>query len=225
MIILALWNQYAYDPAKAVIIIIGVLIGIFGAISVHEFAHAWMATRLGDPTAKHLGRLTLNPLAHIDALGLFLFVLAGFGYGKPVPYDERNLKHDTDEIKIALAGPAVNFLLALLLALPYRIATAFGIDISQSAAFVFLDTVVYMNLVLGVFNLIPIPPLDGSKVLNYFLDDDAREAYQRVGSVLLLVLVFSNLLFRGSGFNLLDHILTPLLHIASLLVRGTPQLF
>lgn len=203
----------------------GILLGIFGAITIHEYAHALMATRLGDDTAKHLGRLTLNPLAHIDPLGLFLFVMAGFGYGKPVPYNERALKHDTDEMKIALAGPAANVVVALVLALPYRIAIATGFDISQSSLMTFLDTIVYMNLVLGVFNLIPIPPLDGSKVLNYFLDDDARDMWQRYGSMLLLFLVFSNILLRGSGFNLLDRVLTPLLHIASFLVRGTPNLF
>lgn len=225
MIILQLWNQFSFDPPKAFAIILGVIIGVLGAISIHEFAHAWMATRLGDKTAMHLGRLTLNPFAHIDPLGLFLFIVAGFGYGKPVPYDERALKHDLDEIKIALAGPASNIITALILALPYRIATAAGLDISQSTAMIFLDTIVYMNIVLAVFNLIPIPPLDGSKVLNYFLDDDAKETWQRLGSFLLLFLIFSDILFRGNGLNILDRILTPMLHIASLLVRGTPQLF
>lgn len=226
MLVLSLWQQFAYDPTRAAIIILGVFIGIFGAITVHEFAHAWMATRLGDDTAKYLGRLTLNPLAHIDPLGLFLFVMAGFGFGRPVPYNERALKSDTDEIKIALAGPASNFILALILALPYRFATLFGIDISQSYLFIFMDILVYMNLVLAVFNLIPIPPLDGSKVINYFLADDVRENWQRIGPALLMILVFSDIVLRDAGgITILNRILTPLLHAASFLVRGTPQLF
>lgn len=226
MLILQLWQQFAYDPARAAMIIVGVLVGIFGAITIHEFAHAWEATRLGDDTAKHMGRLTLNPLAHIDPLGLFLFVMAGFGFGKPVPYNARALRSDTDEIKIALAGPAANLILAFLLALPYRIATLSGVDISQSYFITFMDTLVYMNLVLAVFNIIPIPPLDGSKVLNYFLDDDARDSWARIGPILLMALIFSDLVLRGSGgLTILNRILTPLLHLASFLVRGTPQLF
>lgn len=222
MLILQLWSLYASDPTTGILVVGGIIFGVFGAITIHEFSHALMATRLGDDTAKHLGRLTLNPLSHVDPLGLFLFIMAGFGYGKPVPYNPRHLKGDFDEIKIALAGPASNFLIAILLALPYRIAIMTGADVSQSGIIVFLDTVVYMNLVLGVFNLIPIPPLDGSKVLNYFLDDDARETWARLGPMVLLFLIFSGIIFRGSNLNLLDRILTPLLHFASLLVRGTP---
>lgn len=226
MLIMQLWQQFATDPFRASVIILGVFIGIFSAITFHEFAHAWEATRLGDDTAKHMGRLTLNPFAHIDPLGLFLFVMAGFGFGRPVPYNSRALKGDKDEIKIALAGPGANLILAFLLAIPYRIATIAGLDISQSYFFTFMDTLIYMNLVLAVFNIIPIPPLDGSKVLDYFLDDEARESWARIGPILLMVLVFSNLIFGGSGgLNILSTILTPLLHLASFLVRGTPQLF
>ncbi len=226
MLILQLWSQYAHDPRQAITMIGGIIIGILLAIGVHEFAHAWMATRLGDDTAKHLGRLTLNPFAHIDLLGLFLFVVAGFGFGKPVPYNEHALRHDTDEMKIALAGPASNLIVAFILALPFRIATIFGLNIGQSLLFLFLDTLITMNIVLAVFNIIPIPPLDGSKVINYFLDDDAKEMWQRIGPTLLLFLVFSNIIFGGSGmFNPLNTIMTPLLRLANLLVRGAPQIF
>lgn len=225
MIILYIWNQYASDPLKALFIITGVVIGILSAISIHEFAHAWMANRLGDDTAKRLGRLSLNPLSHIDPLGLFLFVVAGFGFSKPVPYNGAALKHDTDEIKIALAGPASNLLVALVLALPYRFTTMFGVDITQTPTFMFIDAIVYMHIVLAVFNLIPIPPLDGSKVINYFLDFEAREMWERIGPMVLLFLVMSNILTGNSGLNILGRIMTPLIQVASLIVRGTPQLF
>lgn len=225
MIIIYIWNQYANDPLKALTLSLGIIIGILSALSFHEFSHAWMATRLGDDTAKRLGRLTLNPLAHIDPLGLFLFVVAGFGFGKPVPYSEFALEKDTDAIKIALAGPVSNLIIALILALPYRIAIMFGVDITQSISFTFIDTLVYMNIVLAVFNLIPIPPLDGSKVINFFLDIDTQMWWERIGPMVLLAVVLSSMMFRGTGLDLLDKIMTPLLHIASLIVRGTPQLF
>jgi len=225
MIIFAIWNQYSFNPLLAIIIIAGFLLGILSAISLHEFAHAWAAHRLGDDTAKHLGRLTLNPLAHIDPAGLFLFVIAGFGYSKPVEYNPRALKNDSDEVKIAIAGPLSNIIVALILALPYRIASAMGLDVSQNIIFVFLDMLVYMNIVLAVFNIIPVPPLDGSKVINYFLDADARESWERIGPMVLIALVLLNVMYRGGAYDILGRIMTPLIHIASLLVRGVPQIF
>jgi Zn-dependent protease len=224
MIIFTIWNQYSFDPLKAIVIIFGFMIGILSAISIHEFAHAWMAHRLGDNTAKHLGRLTLNPLAHIDPAGLFLFVIAGFGYSKPVEYNPHALKNESDEVKIAIAGPISNILLALIVAIPYRIATVSGIDISQNVIFIFLDMLVYMNIVLAVFNIIPIPPLDGSKIINYFLDADARESWERIGPFVLMILIFTGIMYRGGAYDILGRIMTPLIHIVSLLVRGVPQI-
>ncbi len=224
MLILNLWSQYSHDPLRAILVIAGLIIGILSAIAIHEFCHAWMATRLGDDTAERLGRLTLNPFAHIDPLGLFLFIVAGFGFGKPVPYDDRALKHETDEIKIALAGPASNLVVAIILALPFRIATLFGVDISPFPIFLLLDAIITVHIVLAVFNILPIPPLDGSKVLNYFLDYQARLAWARIGPIVLLFLVFSNAFFGGQ-LSLLGTIMNPLLRLANLIVRGSPQLF
>ncbi len=225
MIIINLWEQYSYDPFRAILLIVGVLLGILMAIAVHEYAHAWEANRLGDDTAKRLGRLTINPLAHIDPTGLFLFILAGFGYSKPVPFNPNVLKSDKDEIKIAIAGPISNIILALILALPYRISLIIGLNVSQSLILTFLDTMVYMNLVLAIFNFIPIPPLDGSRVLNYFLAADARESWERIGPLVLAALIFASIFFGSSGFDPIGTIMTPLLNIASFIVRGAPILF
>ncbi|MFA6081866.1 MAG: site-2 protease family protein [Patescibacteria group bacterium] len=226
MLILQLWQQNAHQPIVAIVSICGIVLGVMLALSVHEFAHAWMANRLGDDTAKYQGRLTLNPLAHIDPMGLFLFVFAGFGFGKPVPYNPNALKSDLDEIKIAIAGPISNLLVALIFALPARIMTIAGLPTDQSIFLLFLDAIVSLNIILAVFNIIPIPPLDGSKIVNYFLDHEAREVWERIGPALLLTLVFSNIIFGSSGgFNLLSRIMDPLLRIANLAIRGAPQIF
>ncbi len=220
MLLISIWQQYTNQPAMAIVVMLGIICGILMAIGIHEFSHAWMATRLGDDTAKVMGRLTLNPFAHIDPLGIFLFLIAGFGFGKPVPYNERALKHDTDEIKIALAGPISNIITALILFLPARIMIMLGIDVTHSLGYLFLDALVSINIILAVFNIIPIPPLDGSKVLNYFLASDAKESFERIGPFLLIALVFSSN-FTGGAINVLSLVMNPLIAIANFIVRAT----
>lgn len=220
MLLYSIWQQYSLQPAQAVVAILGIVCGILMALSIHEFSHAWMATRLGDNTAKFMGRLTLNPFAHIDPLGIFLFLVAGFGFGKPVPYSERALRKDTDEIKIALAGPISNIATAFVLFLPARLLIMIGFDITHSLAYLFLDALVSINIILAVFNIIPIAPLDGSKIVNYFLAPDAKETYERIGPFLLILLVFSSN-FTGGSINVLSTIMTPLIAIANFIVRAT----
>ena len=155
------------------------IIIIFSAI-FHEFFHAWMASVLGDPTAKHAGRLTLNPLKHIDPIGtviipLFLLFFAGgfIGWAKPVPYNPHNLRDQKwGSTKVAFAGPGANFLLALIFALIFRflpVGEAFQIAISW---------IIYINIFLGLFNLIPIPPLDGSKLIMDLFPQQSRRFMQ-----------------------------------------------
>ena len=142
------------------------IIIIFSAI-FHEFFHAWMAFILGDPTAKYAGRLTLNPLKHIDPMGtviipLFLLFFAGafIGWAKPVPYNPYNLRNQKwGSTKIALAGPGANFLLALIFALILRFVPIEG------SFYIAISWIIYINVFLALFNLIPIPPLDGSKLI------------------------------------------------------------
>jgi len=142
------------------------IIIIFSAV-FHEFFHGWMAYQLGDPTAKYAGRLTLNPLKHIDPMGtviipLFLLFFSGtfIGWAKPVPYNPYNLKDQKwGSTKVAFAGPGANFLIALIFALILRFVPIAG------ALFIAVSWIVYINIFLGLFNLIPIPPLDGSKLI------------------------------------------------------------
>jgi Zn-dependent protease len=144
-------------------------------LTVHEFSHAYMAYRLGDNTAKNDGRLTLNPLKHIDWLGFFLIVIAGFGWAKPVMFNPDNLKNKhRDEILISIAGPVSNFIVAVLLLIIARFL--YSIDYFNSEAFG--KEIVKMIMVWGVinfglfvFNLIPIPPLDGSHIYLTYLKD------------------------------------------------------
>ncbi|MBI2008606.1 site-2 protease family protein [Candidatus Amesbacteria bacterium] len=144
-------NPYAF------VIIFG---GIILAIGVHEAAHCYMADHLGDPTPASAGRLTLNPLAHLDPLGTLVILISGmFGWGKPSPFDPYNLKHPRrDTALIALAGPASNLLLAIVFSLILRLVQL------PNSLFLILYSLISLNINLAIFNLIPIPPLDGSKI-------------------------------------------------------------
>lgn len=150
------------DPSVQVILIPVIIF----ALSFHEFAHAWAAFRLGDPTAQSYGRLTLNPLAHLDPMGAIVLYLVGFGWAKPVPVDYRYLANPKrDLLWISLAGPASNFLMALISGLLLRLLWTMGIVSSGGVITTVLVMSLQINLVLGLFNFIPVPPLDGSKVL------------------------------------------------------------
>ncbi len=186
------------------LVIFGVCIII--AITIHEFSHAFAADQLGDPTPRSQGRLSLNPLHHLDLLGTILLFLVHFGWGKPVEIDRYNLKSPKrDELIIALAGPASNLLLATIISLIARF-----IGFNSMVAF-FFSILVQSNVVLAVFNLIPIPPLDGSKILLALLPPDLsgqwEEAFQKYGYIILLAFLFLPI----NGSNLANIIMTPAL--------------
>jgi Zn-dependent protease len=192
------------------------LIVFLFAISVHESAHAWMASRRGDPTARMLGRVTLNPIKHIDPVGTVLLPLIALvshfpvlGWAKPTPVDPRNFKNPVlDDILTSVAGPVSNFLVAtaalialalIKLSSPLGQQIVFGIPhgwISPEMnsvlvpACLLLYELMVINVVLGVFNLIPVPPLDGSHVLRHFLSAGALRIYDTVGVFGLMALVF-----------------------------------
>ena len=179
-------QRAADDPIGFVAFVIAIVLGI----TVHEFMHAYAATRLGDDTARLMGRLSLNPMAHLDPFGTLLIVLAGFGYGKPVPFNESRLRTALGVSGVALAGPFANIVLAALCALPLRFG---GIDPLGGAYSVILASIVFYNCILAVFNLIPIPPLDGANVVYGLLPPQQKytwRSYQQYGPILLLLLFF-----------------------------------
>lgn len=173
------------------IIFLGFIIALLVAITIHEFAHAWMANFFGDPTAKMMGRLSLNPFVHLDLMGTIFLLLAGFGWGKPVMVNPRNFKNPKlDNLTVSLAGPLSNLILAIILGLVYRFVGLSGIV----EEFIFL--IIFFNLVLMIFNLIPIPPLDGSKILALFTSEETYLRLQQIGIPLLfLLIIFSSFFF------------------------------
>ena len=157
-----------FNNIEAQIIILLVPALVF-SLSFHEFAHAWMAYRLGDNTAARLGRLTLNPMSHLDPLGSLALLLMGFGWAKPVPVDPRYLENPKqDMVKVAAAGPISNIILAVVAALALRLL--FSTDILTDNIKTFLIIFMQINITLAVFNLLPVSPLDGSQILTPFLE-------------------------------------------------------
>lgn len=169
------------------------------AVTFHEFAHGAVAHALGDPTAKERGRLTLNPLKHLDPLGTLLFVFVRFGWGKPVPVDGTRFAHPRrDMALVSLAGPVTNFVLAAFLGLflKFRLVDDIG------AALVWLT--VQINIILGVFNLIPVPPLDGSRLMSAVLPVRLLKRYEAVegyGIAIMFAMIF---FFPGSLSRLIS---------------------
>jgi Zn-dependent protease len=188
---------------------LGFIGALIFAITIHEFAHAWAATRYGDPTPKYEGRLTLNPLSHLDPLGTIFLLLAGFGWGKPVPINPNYFRHKSDQIKVAMAGIVANILLAAILAIPLRIYASQGIILETSPVMIILDLVVQFNLLLAAFNLLPIPPLDGSYIVEYFLSEEAKLHYQFIGPYILISLL---LMDRALGTSFIESIMQPILN-------------
>jgi len=181
-------------------IILSVLILII-SVSIHESAHAWTANKLGDPTAKLAGRLTLNPAAHLDPIGTLALLLVGIGWGKPTPFDPFNLRNiKRDSALISVAGAASNFLLAALISLPYLIVYFTGnLNAQIHSVYQILAVVIWINLILGVFNLIPVHPLDGFKVLGGLLPKDWYRDFiqtERYGIFILLALLLTGVLGR-----------------------------
>lgn len=203
--------MFNFDPATIISRILTLLI----AFTVHEFAHAWTATAFGDETAKLNGRLTLNPIAHLDFLGTLLLIVAGFGWAKPVPINPYVLQRRSRAavMWVSLAGPFSNFLMAALAAIPFRLNLLSIYNLSSNTILpslsYFFFIFIYINLTLLLFNLIPFAPLDGEKVLDYFLPPNLARSWEAIrpyGPMLLLVVVF---LLPTLGINLLGMIINP----------------
>ena len=187
--------------------LLGILLalpGVIIAITFHEFGHAYAAYRLGDDTAKMQGRLNLNPISHIDPIGFVLLIFAHFGWGKPVEINPRNFDRkysmSTGEAIVSIAGPAMNFILAIVFTLIYfaiyKLAPGFVINEVGNIIMIIIQSTVLTNIGLGVFNLIPLPPLDGSKIFRNFMSYNVKawlDKYQTVFYVVFLVLWVSGI--------------------------------
>jgi len=170
-----------------------VAVVLVAAITIHEFAHAWMADYLGDPTPRSQDRVTLDPRAHLDPIGTVMLLFIGFGWGKPVMFDPYNLKDPKkDAALIALAGPASNLILALLMAILLPIIATLVPAIAGITLHV-LGLLLFFNVMLALFNLVPVYPLDGSKILLALLPEDFSYEYQKVmqqyGQLILIALL------------------------------------
>jgi Zn-dependent protease len=187
------------------------------AFAVHEFAHAWTADRFGDPTPRNNGRLTLNPMAHLDPMGSLMLIAVGFGWAKPVPVNPYALARRSSAAMmwVSLAGPASNLLMALIAAIPFQLGlvTAFNAITSTSGILPSLDKLlwefVYINLLLMLFNLIPLAPLDGEKILYYLLPVSGQRVMDNIrpyGPLILLAVVFLGPLL---GINVLGSVIGP----------------
>jgi len=172
------------------------------ALTVHECAHAWVANRMGDPTAKMLGRITLNPLKHLDPVGTLALFLSGmFGWARPVPVNPRYFKNISKGMMwVALAGPLSNIGLAIIFSIFHKIFLMLGPSVLAGAPMVFkplyimIEYSILINISLAVFNMIPVPPLDGSKVLCHLLPPDKAFAFSKIepyGFYILILLIMS----------------------------------
>lgn len=201
------------------------LISLVLAVTFHEFSHAWAANRFGDPTAKIMGRVTLNPLSHLDIFGTIMLFLVGFGWGKPVPVNPSNMEHPKrDSALVSLAGPASNILLAIAIALPYK----YVVTHDGSGELIRLFRAIFdTNLILAIFNFIPLPPLDGSKMIGVFVPNRYYHRYQHflnegVKYFIAFILIDSFFLQDAIGFSLLGWYLeTSYQWVSALILLGT----
>lgn len=188
---------------EAIIFILSGVFVVFVCSPIHELAHGWVAYKLGDNTAKREGRLTFNPIAHIDPIGMLMILVLGFGYAKPVPVNMRNFKNPKAGMALtALAGPASNIILAFIsVFIYYAIPDADSGILYYLSIFFLYSTII--NLSLAAFNLLPIPPLDGSKVMAAILPDKAYYKYmqyERYAMIALFVLILTGVLDKALNF-------------------------
>lgn len=193
-----------FDLVSTLLILPGLILGL----TVHEYSHAKMSDKLGDPTPERQGRLTLNPLKHMDPVGTICLLFAGFGWGKPVVIDPTYYRNPAkDNMKVALAGPVSNFILAFILFLIQALVYVF-VPNSEiiSLLILVLHLAAYINLSLGVFNLLPFPPLDGSKIWGYFLKGKAKAFMWNLEkySTIILIILFAT--------QLPSYIITPVVN-------------
>lgn len=211
-----------FDLLPSPSVLISYIIVLLTAFAVHEFAHAFVASRFGDRTPELNGRLTLNPFAHLDIMGSLMLLFAGFGWAKPVPVNVYVLERHSRlaPMWVALAGPLSNLIMAIIMSLPFQLGLVSYLDAqismlnSESHILPSLSQLLYVfvstNLLLMLFNLIPVAPLDGEKILYYLLPASGQQVMEKIrpyGPIILLFLVFGGFLIPG--FDLLGRIIFP----------------
>ena len=221
MIVISL-ASYLSNPSELLALVL-TLPGVIIAITFHEFAHAWMADKLGDDTPRNQGRLNLNPLSHIDPVGFAMLVFAHFGWGKPVEINPRNFNRDksmsAQEAMVAVAGPVMNIILAIVLTIILYAMKAFATTFLYTNSVgvilgVIIEMAIIVNIGLGIFNLVPLPPLDGSKILMHFLPYNGKSWFlnnQRIFYIVFMVLWIT---------GLVSYIISPIIDVVYSGING-----
>jgi Zn-dependent protease len=199
------------------------LVVLLVCLPIHEISHAFTANAYGDETPRLHGRLTFNPLAHLDVLGSFLILFQGFGWAKPVPINPYVLRQRSPSavMWVSLAGPLSNLLLGLLAVLPFRmgiVSTNFQLGDTQSTIGLLLVNFIIINLVLAIFNLIPLAPLDGEKVLEYFLPPQAIQFFDRIRPYAPIALIGIFVILPYLGINVFGFIMRPIINFVLILI-------
>lgn len=229
-------DLYDIDPFAAVILFSAIITALILGISFHEFSHAYIADTLGDGLPRRMGRVTLNPLAHLEPVGTLLMLTVGFGWGRPVPVNPMATRNPKAALGLtAAAGPLSNFVVAALAGLPIKLdLVPWSSPFNESNALflaiggweldeylsVYLSAIVLFSLILGVFNLIPIAPLDGFKVAVGFLPRDLSESFSRLEQYGPIILITLFLLPFFTGTFLLFEIMEPVIKLLARLFAG-----
>ena len=197
MLLVQLIHLLLTNPLQFIAVILMLIVPLLLSITFHEWSHGYVAYKFGDPTPKMHGRLTLNPFAHLDPLGTLMLFLVGIGWAKPVPIDILNIPDKTKQMLVALAGPMSNILLAIIFSIILAIITISN-ESTFNSAFPMLsmtiNLIIRINLILALFNLIPIPPLDGSRVIAWLLPEPFALKYyylEPYGIAVLFIILFS----------------------------------
>lgn len=224
MLLFHLLNLLIYNPLAFLVTIAIIIVPLFISITLHEWAHGFVAYKFGDMTPKLQGRLTLNPFAHLDPLGTLMLFTIGIGWAKPVIIDPRNFPGKTQQMLVAIAGPAINILLALIFAFILVFLQSAHLQWNSEilkTIMVSLSIIIRINLILAIFNLLPIPPLDGSRVISWLLSEKLEYYFRSLepfGLFFLLLILFSG------GFNYLitfvDVVQNRLLEMVKMLIAN-----
>ena len=209
------------DLISVIIRLLLVMPSILMALTFHEFAHGFIANKLGDPTAKNLGRLTLNPLKHLDPIGTLMMLFVGIGYAKPVPINSRYFKKPKRDMALtALAGPVMNLILSFTGVTIYSVYLAFWGSNSYIAytVYLFFYYFAYLNAYLAIFNLIPIPPFDGSRIAFAVLPDKFYWGVMKYERTIMIVMMVALLTLSRFGLN-------PFSGLASLFIKGVETMY